>query len=200
MTDYPPEALAAAALTLHQWTCTRQDDPDHDCTAAAAWPPNEAKAAAILDAAAPVLAEANAQAIANLRREIDHMRQVLERKNRQLDALHLVWCDGGCPGGVHRYQDEDVLVTEELVAAAERNTERLRHWYEAVKFRHETYGPDPRDPSRQFPSTASEWHRQYAARAAARTDLAGRSIPEVPGAGGGVMVHEAECTEGTAET
>ena len=68
-----------------------------------------------------------------------------------------------------------------MVAAAERNTERLRHWYEAVKFRFDTYGPDPRDPSRQFPSTASEWHRQYAARAAARTDLmpGETAIPEV---------------------
>jgi hypothetical protein len=89
----------------------------------------------------------------------------LERKNRQLDALHLVWCDGGCPRGVHRYQDDDVLVTEELVAAAERNTKRLRRWYEAVKFRFETYGPNPRDPSRQFPATASEWRRQRAERA-----------------------------------
>jgi hypothetical protein len=96
---------------------------------------------------------------------IREMQLSLERKNRQLDALHLVWCDGGCPRGVHRYQDDDVLVTEELVAAAERNTKRLRRWYEAVKFRHETY------------RTASEWHRQYAARAAARTDL-GRREPQ----------------------
>jgi hypothetical protein len=95
---------------------------------------------------------------------IREMQLSLERKNRQLDALHLVWCDGGCPSGVHRYQDDDVLVTEELVAAAERNTQRLRGWYETVKFRHESW------------RTASEWHRQYAARAAARTDL-GRQEP-----------------------
>jgi hypothetical protein len=60
---------------------------------------------------------------------------------------------------VHRYQGEDVLVTEELVAMAERNTKRLRGWYETVRWRLE------RAP------TASEWQRQYAARAASRTDL-----------------------------
>ena len=106
----------------------------------------------------------------NLRRQLTAAREAAERRNRDLDALHLVWCDGGCPRGVHRY-NPDLLVTEELVAAAERNTTRLRRWYEAVKFRFETYGPDPRDPSRQFPTTASEWHRQRAERAAVRTDL-----------------------------
>lgn len=100
-----------------------------------------------------------------------------ERRNRDLDALHVVWCDGGCPSGVHRFQGGDVLVTEELVKAAERNTRRLRGWYEAVKFRYETYGPGPADPSRQFPGTASEWHRQRAERAAGRTDLMPRDTP-----------------------
>jgi hypothetical protein len=103
--------------------------------------------------------------------EITHLARVLERKNRELDALHLVWCDGGCSGGVHRWQSKDVLVTEELVETAERNTKRLRTWYDNVKFRYETYGPEPLDPSHQHRSTASEWHRQYALRAALRTDL-----------------------------
>lgn len=103
--------------------------------------------------------------------DIRQMQLVLERKNRLLDALHVVWCDGGCASGVHRFQGADVLVTEELVQAAERNTGRLRGWYESVKFRFETYGPDPADSSRRSPATASEWHRQYAERAAARTDL-----------------------------
>ena len=161
MPDYPASVLAAAETAIRaELKSSREVEPDRLARAA-------------LDAAAPVLAEAVAQKVADLRSQVDHMRQVLERKNRLLDALHVVWCDGGCPGGVHRYQDADVLVTEELVVAAERNTARLRDWYEAVKFRYETYGPDPADPSRQFPSTASEWHRQYAARAAARTDLAG---------------------------
>lgn len=103
--------------------------------------------------------------------EITHLAQVLERKNRELDALHYVWCDGGCRGGVHRWQSDRVLVTEELVERAERNTRRLRRWYDSVKFKYETYGPEPFNPSRQYTSTASEWHRQYALRAALKTDL-----------------------------
>jgi hypothetical protein len=108
-------------------------------------------------------------------REITHLAEVLKRKNRELDALHLVWCDGGCPGGVHRWQDESAIITEELVKLAERNTRRLRTWYNGVKFRYETYGPEPRDPAHQFSGTDSEWHRQYAARAAAKTDLPARN-------------------------
>lgn len=49
-------------------------------------------------------------------------------RNLELDALHYVWCDGGCEGGVHRF-GEHPPVTAELVATAIRNTERLRAWY-----------------------------------------------------------------------
>jgi hypothetical protein len=112
------------------------------------------------------MSETEADEIARLRAKIAELRATvarneaqLARRNRELDALHMVWCNGGCPGGVHRYQGEDVLVTEELVAIAERNTKRLRGWYETVKHRLERW------------PTASEWHRQYAARAASRTDL-----------------------------
>jgi hypothetical protein len=52
---------------------------------------------------------------------------VLRRKNLELDALHFVWCDGGCADGVHRW-DHGVL-TEAIVAEAERNTARLRRWW-----------------------------------------------------------------------
>jgi hypothetical protein len=105
------------------------------------------------------------------RAEIAHLSGVLREKNLLLDALHVVWCNGGCPRGVHRFQDKDVLVTEQLVSAAERNTARLRQWYDAVKYRYDTYGPAPLDPDAQCPSTATEWHHQYAERAAARTDI-----------------------------
>lgn len=64
------------------------------------------------------------------RPEIDIMRRSLEEKNRALDALHLVWCSGGCAGGAHRYTDEPV--TRQLVEAAEANTKRLREWYEGA--------------------------------------------------------------------
>lgn len=63
-----------------------------------------------------------------LRRQLAAQQQNNTRRNRQLDALHLVWCNGGCETGVHRWTDE--TVTEELVREAERNTARLRAWWE----------------------------------------------------------------------
>lgn len=112
--------------------------------------------------------------------EITLLSRVLERKNRELDALHFVWCDGGCRSGVHRWQSDKVLVTEYLVKRAERNTKRLRQWYDSVKFKYETYGPEPFDPSHQHASTTSEWHRQYALRAALKTDLVIKEVEEAP--------------------
>jgi hypothetical protein len=89
--------------------------------------------------------------------ELTNFNEALRRKNLELDALHMVWCDGGCPHGVHRYTDE--LVTEEIILVAERNTKRLRRWYDTVRWRLGEY------------STMSEWHDNYAKRAAQRTDL-----------------------------
>lgn len=62
------------------------------------------------------------------KRQVAAAMQNNETRNRQLDALHLVWCDGGCGGGVHRYCGSKEDITEELVAEAERNTRRLRSW------------------------------------------------------------------------
>lgn len=50
-----------------------------------------------------------------------------ERRNRQLDALQFVWCNGGCAGGVNRFTG--AVLTEEMVIEAERNTRRLRTWW-----------------------------------------------------------------------
>jgi hypothetical protein len=72
-----------------------------------------------------------------LRRQIRIQQESLEKKNRALDALHYVWCSGGCTTGVHRHGDPDEI-TEELVLEAERNTKRLRIWWENRKFRKET--------------------------------------------------------------
>ena len=66
---------------------------------------------------------------ANIRR----MQLSLERRNRELDALHYVWCTGGCQGGVHRWTDE--LITREVVEHAERQAQRLRTWYQNVEYR-----------------------------------------------------------------
>ena len=68
-----------------------------------------------------------------LRRQITIKDASLERKNRELDALHFVWCSGGCEGGVHRWQD--VPLTEDIVVEAERNTRRLREWWESSRAR-----------------------------------------------------------------
>jgi hypothetical protein len=102
--------------------------------------------------------------------EIRQMQVALERKNRLLDALHLVWCDGGCRSGVHRWTDE--LVTGELVELAERNTRRLRRWYDAVKFRLEHYNAGQVTKIGPVEFRASEWHENYARRNAEKTDLA----------------------------
>lgn len=91
-------------------------------------------------------------------RQITLLQESLRVRNLDLDAMHFVWCDGGCPGGVHRFNPDSIL-TEEMILRAERNTKRLRSWYNTVKWR-----------LTKFPS-ASEWHKKYAERAAARTDL-----------------------------
>lgn len=65
--------------------------------------------------------------VKELRRQVGFKDETLARKNRELDALHYVWCDGGCNGGVHRW--EDAPMNEEIVADAERNTRRLRAWW-----------------------------------------------------------------------
>ena len=67
------------------------------------------------------------QKIENQKRQLSNQDHALRAKNLALDALHYVWCDGGCIGGVHRYGEHPPL-TEEIVAAAERNTKRLRSW------------------------------------------------------------------------
>ncbi len=50
------------------------------------------------------------------------------QRNLELDALHYVWCDGGCESGVHRYQHKEAL-TQEVVELALQNTRRLVGWF-----------------------------------------------------------------------
>jgi hypothetical protein len=91
-------------------------------------------------------------------RQITLLQENLRLRNLDLDALSFVWCDGGCPSGVHRFSPDAVL-TEEMILRAERSVKRLRSWYNTVKWRMTKF------------RTMSEWHDKYAKCAASRTDL-----------------------------
>jgi len=67
------------------------------------------------------------------RAEIRRLQVCLEEKNRALDAMHYVWCSGGCKTGTHRWTQQNI--TESVVEEAERNTRRLRAWFESSKLR-----------------------------------------------------------------
>lgn len=82
-----------------------------------------------------------------LRKQVRQMQEALERKNRELDALHFVWCDGGCETGTHRWTEQSI--TEDVVAEAERNTRRLRTWFENYKHREVRGWNTPRGPAEQ---------------------------------------------------
>lgn len=53
--------------------------------------------------------------IRRLRREITHMREAAEARNRQLDALGIVWCSGGCPGGMLRYHPDREVTAQDVL-------------------------------------------------------------------------------------
>ena len=74
--------------------------------------------------------EAAEDVIAALRRQLEEAKRTigdlqdcLHKKNLALDALHYVWCSGGCESGTHRYSDQEL--TSEIVGEAVRNTDRL---------------------------------------------------------------------------
>ena len=58
---------------------------------------------------------------------IPRLQETLREKNLSLDALHFVWCSGGCSSGVHRYTKKEL--TEEIVRRAEAEVRRLRTWF-----------------------------------------------------------------------
>lgn len=90
-------------------------------------------------------------------RQITLLQESLRARNLDLDAMHFVWCDGGCPGGVHRFHT-DLVLTEDMVERAERNAKRLRKWYGTVKWR-------------LAQPNFTEWLKAYSKRAAEKTDL-----------------------------
>lgn len=61
-----------------------------------------------------------------LRRQLTAAQENNHARNLQLDALHHVWCSGGCKTGVHRYLPG--RLTEELVSQAEAEVKRMRQW------------------------------------------------------------------------
>jgi len=76
-----------------------------------------------------------------LKRQLTMQRDNNYDRNIELDALHFVWCDGGCRFGVHRYGEHPPL-TEEIVFAAERNAMRLRQWLENKKCKNRVEGEE----------------------------------------------------------
>jgi hypothetical protein len=65
-----------------------------------------------------------------LKGEVRTMQRAAERRNIELDAMHYVWCSGGCTTGTHRCDGKGPdEVTEEIVEVAERNAKRLRTWW-----------------------------------------------------------------------
>lgn len=63
----------------------------------------------------------------NQAQEITNMKQHLEYKNKLNKALNiLVACDGPCN---RAYMDNPYDVDEEVIRIAERNLERLKHWW-----------------------------------------------------------------------
>lgn len=64
--------------------------------------------------------------IAAQKREITNLRKTLQKRNDALDALHHVWCSGGC---------NDYNLTEELVHQAEVEVSRMRTALVNVRFR-----------------------------------------------------------------
>lgn len=82
--------------------------------------------------------ERNEKRIQNQRAELRRFNECLREKNVALDALHYVWCDGGCRDGVHRWTEGEI--TEEIVLAAERNARRLRTWLTSKNYRDDIYG------------------------------------------------------------
>lgn len=73
---------------------------------------------------------------------IRQMQEIAEYRNKQLASLHVVWCSGGCAGGVGCRDD----LTREKVLEAVRNTHRLVSWWNNNAFR--KYGMENYEPHR----------------------------------------------------
>lgn len=75
--------------------------------------------------------------VQKLKAEVTDQNRSLEKKNRDLDALHYVWCNGGCGGGVHRYDKKGPEgLTEETVRLALHNVNRMVTYFNNAEFKH----------------------------------------------------------------
>ena len=69
--------------------------------------------------------------VAKQAKEIRTMQEVAEYRNKQLASLHVVWCNGGCEGGVGCKD----AVTRDVVLEAVRNVTRLVDWWNNHAYR-----------------------------------------------------------------
>lgn len=69
-----------------------------------------------------------------LKRELTIAYANNRQRNLELDALHYVWCDGGCEGGIHRFGEHPPL-TKEIVEAAIYTTNRLARTFSAMEYK-----------------------------------------------------------------
>lgn len=74
------------------------------------------------------------EVVVGLRRELKEQHIAGRVRNLALDSLHYVWCNGGCEGGVHRF-DHRAPLTNEIVTEAERNVSRMRAWLTNHRYR-----------------------------------------------------------------
>jgi len=71
--------------------------------------------------------------ISKLKQEITSQRENNHQRNLELDAMHYIWCDGGCGGGAHRFTENNL--DQGVIDAAIRNTSRLVTWWVNHKYR-----------------------------------------------------------------
>lgn len=129
--------------------------------------------------------------VETLKSQLTAQRRMNEQRNRELDALGYVWCDGGCAGGVlryhrdeqsakrdlDRYEENAEKITWEIVAAAIDNVNRLASWFNARQSRLRHAGKPSQSlaglPKRQFVTLKlfERWQRHYDGRIARLENL-----------------------------
>jgi hypothetical protein len=78
------------------------------------------------------------QKIKDLRLTIRYMQIQTETRNKEVDALHYVWCNGNCLSGVHRLVEEAPTpeLLSELADYGQRNVDRLRTKSVNLRYNH----------------------------------------------------------------